>query len=230
MSRFLLASFSLSLLLPLSGIARAQSSQFVNRAIPPVGQTIGMAPGVAVKDVSLIATPLPPRIQRGELITILVDENIQQNAISRVNRRRDVQEQLTFNNLLVLLEGLRLRNDAVIRSTRPRFDVQSLNNLRNQIQAVRQDTLRLQIQASVAEIKPNGNLMLEAHGEVSINNDVHVYSLTGLIDPRDVDPRSRSVKSSKVANKLVQLRQIGSVRDATRRGWFTKLVDMVRPL
>src|SRR5262249_24760168 len=134
---------------------------------------------------------------------------------------------LNFEDLIVLLDGWRIRADEVIRSQKPSLTSTSLSDLRNTMQANRTDRLRFSLQATVAEIKPNGNLVLEADGTVAINNEVSKYTLSGVVSPLDVDLVKRSVKSEKITNKYVRLDQVGPTRDSIKRGWLTRVFDMI---
>lgn len=176
--------------------------------------------------VSLVRMPPAATYGLHDLVTIEVDEQIRQQANALTNRRRQTSYEITFDDLVVLLSGLRLRADQSIRQERPSIDIEALNNLRTISQFNRVDRLSFRIQAEVMEIKPNGNLVLEAHGQVAVNNEVSTYKLSGTIHPRDINARTRAVPSSKVASKRVELVQVGPTRDSIKRGWFVRLVDM----
>src|SRR5688500_6605784 len=55
-----------------------------------------------------------------------------------------------------------------------------------------------QISARVTEVRPNGDLALEAHRTVANNGEVQKHSFTGIVQPEDVLP-NRTVASKKVA-------------------------------
>ena len=198
--------------------AQAQSASLLRRPRPK--------PRHVQIDVSLIRQPVPTPFKVHDLITIHVEERTLQQANARVNRRKDRGYEVEFADLIVLLSGFRLRADQAIRDERPAIDVSALNELRNTMQSNRQDRLEFDITGEVAEIKPNGTLVIEAHGTVGINNDVSTYTLSGIVDPRSVNMVTRSIDSDLVAHKRVQLDQIGPTRDALKRGWLTRFTDM----
>lgn len=116
--------------------------------------------------------------------------------------------------------------DEAIREQTPGFDVTAVNNLQTTSQFTRNDALKFSIQATIAEVKPNGTLVLEAHGAVGVNNEVSTYKLEGVIDPRDVDMRTRSIGSEFIASKRIEVLQVGPTRDSIKRGWFVRFIDM----
>jgi flagellar L-ring protein precursor FlgH len=189
------------------------------------------APRTAYKadDVSFIRLPPPAPISLHDLISIQVDETTLQQVNARLNRRRQNTFELSFDEMIVLLSGLRVRPDQAIREQQPGIEFEALNDLRNTMQANRRDRLTFAAQASVVEIKPNGNLVIEANSTIRINNELTEVKLSGLVNPKDVDSQTRTVRSSKIANKVVDLRQIGPTRDALKRGWLTRIMDMFGP-
>ena len=85
-------------------------------------------------------------------------------------------------------------------------------------------TLSFTIAASVVDIRPNGNLVLEAHKHVQDNEDIWDQSLSGLIRPQDVLPNN-TVLSENIAELMINKKEVGHVRDGYRRGWLTRLYD-----
>jgi flagellar basal body L-ring protein FlgH len=214
--RLALASSLLLAALPMEGLA--QSASLLNRAIPRGAYT--------TKDVSPILLPRPAPLGLHDLLTIQVDERTIQQINARTNRRRQTNYEINFDELIVLLSGLRLRADQSIRDQRPAIEVEALNDIRNTMQANRSDRLNFSIQAEIVEVKPNSDFVIEAHGMIEINNEVSSYTISGVVSSKDVNLTNRSVKSEKIAHKRVKLVQIGPARDALKRGWLVRLVDM----
>src|SRR5262249_53714865 len=153
-------------------------------------------------------------------------EQVRNTNNARVNRQKNTQYQISFNDLIVLLSGLRIRADQEIRQQSPTVDIQGINTVRNNTQFQRNERIRYELQAQVEEIKPNGVLVLEAHGTVAVNNEVNTFKMSGLVDPRDIDPLTRTVMSSKIASRRVELFQVGPTRDGYKRGWMVRMIDM----
>ena len=58
------------------------------------------------------------------------------------------------------------------------------------------ESIQLKITAEVADILPNGNLVLEAHKRIRVNNAVFEVSLSGICDPEDIAWPTKSRKYS----------------------------------
>ena len=86
------------------------------------------------------------------------------------------------------------------------------------------DALAFNIAAEIVDIRPNGNLIIEAHHRLQVNEDVWVASLSGVIRREDVLPNNQ-VLSKNVAELMIEKKEVGDVRDGYRRGWLTKLYD-----
>lgn len=183
-------------------------------------------PAPSVSQLSLIRAPEPRPFQVHDLISIVVTEESVHQTNARSNRRKTNENQLSFNDTIVLLSGFRIRADQAIRNETPGVDVESENTINNQIQFVRTDLLTFSVQAEVVEVRPNGNLVIEAHQIVEVDNEVKRYELSGIVSPADIDPLTRTVSSAVVAKKRVLVHFLGPTRDAYRRGWFQRVIDM----
>jgi len=53
--------------------------------------------------------------------------------------------------------------------------------------------------------------------------------LLGIIRPEDINNQN-TVQSSRIANAKISYTGAGDVADTSKKGWFSKLVDVVTPL
>jgi flagellar L-ring protein precursor FlgH len=84
------------------------------------------------------------------------------------------------------------------------------------------------IAATVVDVLPNGNLVLEAQKEIQTNREVWTYTLTGTIRSQDIN-RDNTALSENIANLQIKKTQSGKVYDSTKRPWGTRLYDMFFP-
>ena len=92
----------------------------------------------------------------------------------------------------------------------------------------REDKFTTRITAEVVDIKPNGNLVLEASARVKNDEEEQIISLTGICRSLDVTP-DNTVLSTQLADLQIVENNTGAIRDATRRGWIPKALDFLRP-
>jgi flagellar L-ring protein FlgH len=168
----------------------------------------------------------PPEIQLHDLITVIVDEKSQYINQAQMRRQQRTQYDAQLEKWLKLKNfGLGL---APMTGGAPEMEANLV--LQNQIQAnLRQsDGLQFRVSAEVADIRPNGNLVIEAHKKVKWNNEIYETSMSGLIRRQDVLPNN-TVLSEDVAELMLDARQYGHIRDSWRRGWLWLWLDRHKP-
>jgi flagellar L-ring protein FlgH len=117
---------------------------------------------------------------------------------------------------------------AKFQAGKPNIDYKYQTRLTNEADKEREDNFTMRVAAEVVDIKPNGNLVLEARGEVAFDDEVSAMSLTGTARAADITA-DNSVLSTQLANKRIRVHNTGAARDGSRRGWLTKLLDAIRP-
>jgi flagellar L-ring protein precursor FlgH len=198
--------------------ARGQSSSLLGA--PDQRQSLTLSDGMTTIKLE------PPReIQLNDQIMILVSEKSQVINNGQMNRRL----QSTFDARLqnwVRLRGLDLVNDPLTNQATgaPRARGQLNTTWQSSANMQAQDSMQFHVTATVVDIRPNGNLVLEAHQSLRNNDDVREISLSGIVRRQDVLPNN-TVSSEKLAELRIYKREAGEVRDAYRRGWFLKALD-----
>ena len=90
------------------------------------------------------------------------------------------------------------------------------------------DRMQFTIAAKVADVLPNGQLLIEAQQTITNNEEVWKQTLRGYVRPEDVLPNNK-VLSENIAELTICKDEMGSVRDSYRRGWVTRLYDYFSP-
>lgn len=80
----------------------------------------------------------------------------------------------------------------------------------------------------VTDVLPNGNLVIEGVRVVSFSGETQFVVLHGLVRPDDIAP-TNTVASSNIADVRIEFISEGSLTDAQKKGWFTKIYDTLRP-
>ena len=78
----------------------------------------------------------------------------------------------------------------------------------------------------VAEVLPNGDLLLEGVREITVNGEQQVVVLTGIVRPQDVR-RNNTVLSSSVAQLRIQYYGKGLMRDNLKPGWLVRVLNKI---
>ncbi len=80
----------------------------------------------------------------------------------------------------------------------------------------------------VTDVLPNGNLVIEGVRMVKFSGESQYVVLHGLVRPEDVSA-SNTIASSNIADVRIEFISEGSLTDAQKKGWLTKLYDKLRP-
>ncbi len=188
---------------------------------------LGVEPQQRLRDVSwtYIDTLQPKRIRVHDIITIIVSENseVTQNAL--YNRQRNGIFKTELKEFIRLGDTGNLRPAAL---DGPTIDMQLRSNLQALGNATSRDSIRYRIAATVVDVLPNGTLVLEARKSIRTNGDLWEYKLTGRISSDRILANS-SALSENIADLYISKTDHGKVTDATKRGYITRLYDLLLP-
>jgi len=202
----------------------------------PVGEQqekdAGRAPQDSVADVSLIAVPKPePRtFEVEDIITIIVREESESTSEAEAETEKDFSVNADLKEWIKLHHKgtLRLQPDEGIASLNPKIDVSMDREYEGSGEAERKDSFLTKIAAKVIDVKPNGNMTLEASRFIKSDDEEITLTLTGEASPKDVNA-DRTIQSTDVANLTVSKTTQGIARDGQKRGWLVKILDLINP-
>ncbi|WP_081763285.1 flagellar basal body L-ring protein FlgH [Imhoffiella purpurea] len=80
------------------------------------------------------------------------------------------------------------------------------------------------ITVTVAEVLPNGNLVIQGEKWLSINQGSEYVRLRGIIRPVDIST-TNTVQSTQIANAEVSYGGTGTLRDSNAPGWLTRFFN-----
>lgn len=184
----------------------------------------------AIEMVSMIAIPPtePRRFKPNDLITIIVRQNKQYQADSRYNRQKRWNFQGKLTDWIKFHDGVRHLGSASFTRGEPGIKFDLTDRDQNDGQFERRDQFVTRLQARVIDVKPNGNLVLEATSQQQHDEEVFEITLTGVCRSDDVTP-DNSILSTQIADLVLKERNKGAVRDSTKRGWGRQILDFARP-
>ena len=92
----------------------------------------------------------------------------------------------------------------------------------------RSGDLTAYLTASVVDVLPNGNLIIEGNREVRVNHENQLITLTGMVRPRDISS-DNVIQSTYVADARISYSGTGVVNDRQKPGWLVRVLDKVWP-
>ncbi len=82
--------------------------------------------------------------------------------------------------------------------------------------------------AVVRKVLPNGNLFVEGHRVVLVNNEEQHFYISGVVRPIDID-QENSVKSSMVADAEIEFVGRGVLTDNQHQGFLSRYLGWLWP-
>jgi len=167
----------------------------------------------------------PRELKLNDLVTIRVEETGTFTSEGEITRQVNSNIDARLRNWIEL-DGLNLNAspNADLPRARGSYNVQNQSNG----ELTTRERLQFNITARIVDVRPNGNLVLEAHKTLRIDDEVFENSLTGIVRREDINTDNR-VLSDKIAELSVQRRTIGQVRDSYKRGWLARTWDQLNP-
>ena len=183
---------------------------------------------LSLENNSWLYVPMPAvrEVQVNDLVTILVKQKQQSQSEGEINRIQQSSIDARLRDW-VELDGFNIKL-APQRQGDPRARGSLDGTLRTNAELETASFVQFNITATVVDIRPNGNLVLEAHSMVKDNNEVWESSLSGIVRREDIQP-DNTVFSEKIAELMIHKRETGHINDAYRRGWALKFYDQFKP-
>ena len=205
----------------ITGQANAQSL-FTQRVVMPETYE----PSTALRGFSLffVEPPRPTEFQIHDLVTIVVDESTRATSSQSLETEKTYSANGTltdFPDLQALLREFALR-DGVENNVG--LGIQYDNEFEGEGAYDRTDRLSVRITAVVIDVKPNGNLVLEARKEVAVDQERQSIIVTGTCRGVDVST-DNTVLSTQLADLRFEMRNEGEVRKAAKKGLIPRVLD-----
>ena len=182
----------------------------------------GPTGGLTLENASFIHQPLPPEaefreLRKEDIITVVVDYRASMLSEGESESRK------VANINAVLADWIGFDGKDIFRGTQSRGDPAVVGNLTSQYRAEGsvelQDSLTFRIAAKIVDIRPNGNLVIEAHRTITNNDEVWQQSLTGVVRRQSIG-LDRTVRSDAIADLKINKRELGQVRNSYSPGWL----------
>jgi flagellar L-ring protein FlgH len=92
----------------------------------------------------------------------------------------------------------------------------------------RAESVRVDVAAVIAQVLPNGNLVIEGRQEVRVNFEVREVYVAGIARPEDVTPLN-TIPHDKVAELRVAYGGRGQITDVQQPRYGSQVLDILLP-
>ena len=241
-SRFVVAAlFAASAMGPLHVDAHAQSSSLyvaepaspaASSAQPPARGRVAedpLAPALARHSLVAVSLPEPRRFAIHDLVFITVRESSESrfDGSLETEKQTEVEGEVTSFPSMTLQDLFELNlNSRELGEDRPRVGAELSREFEGEGEMSRSDSMSARLAARVIDIRPNGNLILEARKFLRTDDESVTLLLTGTCRPQDV-----AADNTLASYKLYDLHLVkitdGQVRKASTKGLITKFFDLL---
>lgn len=183
----------------------------------------------ALAGVSLfvVTPPLPRKFAKHDLIEVIVNESSVQKFDQKSDQSKDYSisaELKKFPSLAALITNLELREG--IGSPTPQLGVTGKNEFQGEGKYDRKDQVTARITATVLDVKPNGNLVLEARESIQSNKETSTMVLAGMCRSEDIT-KNNTIQSSQLAGLTIKIENSGDVKDSSEKGFIPRVLEAV---
>ena len=170
-----------------------------------------------------------------DLVTIRIEESLSGSGAADTDTSRESSLDVDFEEMLGMNMDFNLHNAKILQQMYkgsnvfvPEIRGSASSEFKGEGDTNREGALEAVITAKVVEVMPNGNLMLEARKELTINEETQILVLAGMIRPDDIES-DNSISSTKIADAHVFYVGDGVIQDKQKPGWLVRIVDNVWP-
>jgi len=158
----------------------------------------------------------------GDILTINVIEDSNAQRGARTDLSRDAGVDLSISSFLGLIKLLGDNLDDKLLEGRHKSDFSGRGD------TSRTDHVRATVPAMVKKVLPNGNLFIEGHRVILVNDEEHHFYVSGVIRPVDILD-DNSIDSARIDDAEIEFTGRGVVTEKLQPGWLSRALDVVTP-
>jgi len=202
----------------------ASVNQFQGGYYPPVEN----AGQLGLQTSWTYVPPAPARtLKLHDIVSIRIDETATSLSMGNATSRKTTSYDATINDWIRLV-GLDTIKPAQQSDGNPRVQTNQTEVYRGDSTIRTSEAFTRNIAAEIVDIKPNGQIVLDATKVIEENDNSWRYSLTGTCRSQDIGP-DNIVLSRNLIRSHIKKVDLGHVRDGYSRGWATKFLAKIKP-
>jgi flagellar L-ring protein precursor FlgH len=161
-----------------------------------------------------------------DVINIVIDEKATAERDTSTETKKDDSYETSMEEVLGLIKEMESRH--------PNFDgakalsMSAKAGFKGEGKTSRNDRLQATVPAMVRKVLPNGNLFIEGHRAILVNNEENHFYISGVIRRIDID-QDNTVLSSRIADAQIEFTGRGALTRGSEKGWFSTVLDYVWP-
>jgi len=165
----------------------------------------------------------------GDIITVNIVESTSATNSNSTSTAKAQAASSTLTNLMGLSANLGVSN---LLGTGNALNLDNSLSSSNTFQGngakSKTDRVTGTIAARVIEVLPSGNLVIEGHREIIVDNEKQTITLSGIVRQKDI-AADNTVESIAIADAKIAYSGSGMLSDANKPGWLMTLVNWIMP-
>jgi flagellar L-ring protein precursor FlgH len=174
----------------------------------------------------LVEAPKPKTFAIHDKVTIMISELSRQSASQKVDTKKNAGINAGVSQFPDLLSLLEARFEMESGSPIIGVEANADKKFKGDGKYERSDRFTDRITATVIDVKPNGVLVLEARRTIKKDDEVQTLVLSGECRREDITEQN-TVMSNQLAELNLLVENEGQVRDASEKGFLTRIFDTV---
>ncbi|MBX6322126.1 MAG: flagellar basal body L-ring protein FlgH [Rhodospirillaceae bacterium] len=163
----------------------------------------------------------------GDILTVLIDIEDQAQLDNSSSRSRDNAENAGLSHFLGFESELAsILPDAVDPNNLVTLNSDGSSKGTGAIK--RRETISLRIAATITQVLPNGNFVIDGRQEVRVNNEIRELQVAGVIRPEDITAIN-TVSYDKIAEARIAYGGRGQMTDVQQPRYGQQFYDIVAP-
>ena len=163
--------------------------------------------------------------RRGDILTVVIEIDDEASISNATNRSRSANEDLSVSSLLGLPK---LIDDAVGVDLTDAARLSSGSGTSGDGSVRRAEELTLRLAATVADVLPNGHLVIVGSQEIRVNYELRDLTVHGVIRPEDIS-RGNEITYDKIADARVGYGGRGVISDVQQPRYGQQIADIILP-
>ncbi len=159
----------------------------------------------------------------GDIVTVAIFENARASKEASTKTERDSSLTAGIDKFFGLEQSLPGKIDPT-----QMIGANAGNSFSGSGKTSRAENLVASLTTQIVEIYPNGNLRISGNKTVTVNNEMQIVQLSGIVRTSDISP-SNVVDSKNILNARISYNGQGVLSDKQKPGWLVRTLDTVWP-
>jgi len=189
--------------------------------------TGALSPAIADNSFIAVQIPEPRQYAKNDLVTIIIRESFKTDLKSSL----DTEKKIKINGEIKGFPDLQLDQLAQLRvkpsqfsDGKPTVGVDFDNDFEGDGQYARSETMTGRLTARIADVKPNGTLILEARETIIHDEEELAIILTGTCRAADITV-DNTILSTELYDLHMDKQHKGELKKSTRKGLLSRVLE-----